>query len=307
MSLLSLIAALLLEHFRPLGSRNEIYVWFTRYGHYLEHHFNAGQKVHGVIAWILAVLVPAAVTGGIFYLLCSISNVLALVWSIAVLYLTVGFRTIGKTAEGIAASLRAEDYAGARAALASWHGRPTDEFDPAEISRVSIERTLTGAHRHLFGVIPWFVLLGPAGAVLYRFNQILAQKWGKLDQAEFGEFGQFTLRVFELLDWVPLRLTALSFAIVGDFEDAVYCWRTQAAAWAEKGLGVVLASGAGALGVRLGEPLRYEGSLHFRPEIGLGDEADADYLQSAVSLVWRAVVLWIALVLLFTIAKWVGG
>lgn len=307
MSLLSLIAALFLERFRPLSGRNELYGWFTRYAHYLEQHLNAGKKVHGVIAWILGVLVPAALTGGIFYLLSGLSAILALVWSIAVLYLTVGFRTTSNAAESIAASLRVQDYAGARTTLAQWHGRPTDEFDPAEIARVGIERTLTCAHRQLFGVIPWFVLLGPGGAVLYRFSQILAQKWSNLDQAEFGEFGRFTGQVFDLMDWVPLRLTALSFAVVGDFEDAVYCWRTQAAAWAEQGLGIVLASGAGALGVRLGEPLRYEGSVHFRPEIGVGDEADADYLQSAVSLVWRAIVLWLALVLLLTIARWVGS
>jgi cobalamin biosynthesis protein CobD/CbiB len=307
MSLLSLIAALLLERFRPLGSRNQLYSWFARYANYLEHHFNAGQRTHGIIAWILGVLVPVGVTGGIHYLLYSLNAVLALVWAIVVLYFTVGFRSTGKTAEGIAASLRVQDFAGARGTLTQWHGRPTEEFDPAEIARVGIERTLTCAHRQLFGAIPWFVLLGPAGAVLYRFSQILAQKWGNLDQAEFGEFGKFTSQVFDLMDWVPLRLTALSFAVVGDFEDAIYCWRTQAAAWAEQGLGIVLASGAGALGVRLGEPLRYEGSTHFRPEMGLGDEADADYLQSAVSLVWRAIVLWLALILLFTIARWVGG
>jgi len=105
---------------------------------------------------------------------------------------------------------------------------------------------------------------------------------------------------------LPLRLTALSFAIVGDFEDAVYCWRTQAEGWAQHGMGIVLASGAGALGVRLGEPLPVGGEVEFRAELGLGDDADADYLQSAVSLIWRAAVLWLALISLFTIATWVA-
>ena len=306
MSLLSLIAALLLEHFRPLGNRNEFHLWFTRYVQYLERHFNAGKNVHGMIAWILAVLVPAIVVGVIFHLLHNLSTILALAWSAAVLYLTVGFRTTGNHAESISASLRSEDYLAAKAALTQWSGRPAENFEPGDIARAGIERTLECSHRGLFGAIPWLVLLGPAGAVLYRLSQILAQKWGSLDQEEFGEFGKFAAQVFEWMDWVPLRLTALSFAVVGDFEDAVYCWRTQADTWMQQGMGIVLASGAGALGVQLGQPLRYEGTLEFRPDLGLGDEADADYLQSAVSLVWRAVVLWLALLLLLTIANWAG-
>ena len=90
-----------------------------------------------------------------------------------------------------------------------------------------------------------------------------------------------------------MRLTALSFAIVGDFEDAAFCWRTQAKEWAaqEGGehAGIVLASAAGALGVRLGGPLPVAGDKpDVRPEIGLGEEPDAELMPSAVGLVWRA-------------------
>jgi len=191
--------------------------------------------------------------------------------------------------------------------LAQWYGRPVDELGAVEIARVGIEQTLSCAHKNLFGVIIWFIVLGPAGAALYRLSQLLSQKWGSLDQRDFGEFGQFSARAFDLMDWVPLRLSAISFAVVGDFEDAVYCWRAQASAWAQQGIGIVLASGAGALGVKLGEPLSYGGNIELRPELGLGDDADADYLDSAVSLVWRAVVLWLALLLLVTLAGWVGG
>jgi adenosylcobinamide-phosphate synthase len=94
--------------------------------------------------------------------------------------------------------------------------------------------------------------------------------------------------------------------VVGDFEDAVYCWRMQAALWPDKFLGIILASGAGALGVRLGESLPYRGIIDFRPELGLGDEANADYLQSAVGLVWRVLILMLGLLVLLTFAHWLG-
>lgn len=307
MSLFSLIAALLLEHFRPLGGRNPVTLLFTRYANYLERHFNAGQNVQGMVAWLLAVLLPTLLIGGVYGALYLLNPLLAWALGAAVLYVVLSPKHFGSQADRVAAALRSGDLAEARRLLAQWHGRPADEFGAGEIARVAIEQALACAHKNLFGVIFWFAVLGPAGAVLYRLSQLLSQKWGGLDQHEFGEFGNFSARVFDLMDWAPLRLTAISFAVVGDFEDAVYCWRSQAPAWAQPGIGIVLASGAGALGVKLGEPLSYGGNIEFRPELGLGDEADADYLDSAVSLVWRAAVLWLVLFLLLTIAGWVGG
>jgi adenosylcobinamide-phosphate synthase len=306
MGLFSLIAALLLEHFRPLSNRSPIFVTFTRYAHYLERHLNAGQILHGVIAWGLAVMLPAILTGAMYAVLYQINLTLAWIFGAAILYLTIGLRYFSAPAESLAAALREGDPIQARKRLAQWSGRTTDEWDSTAVARVGIEHTLALSHKHLFGVLAWSVVLGPAGAVFYRLAQVVGQKWGNLDEYEFGRFGNFAAQVFEWVDWLPLRLTALSFAIVGDFEDAVYCWRTQAESWAQHGMGIVLASGAGALGVRLGEPLPIGGEVEFRAELGLGDDADADYLQSTVSLVWRAAVLWLALILLFTVATWVG-
>lgn len=307
MSLFSLLAALLLEHFRPLGGRNPVTLLFTRYANYLERHFNAGQSVHGIVAWLLAAFLPALVVGGAYAALYFLNPVFAWILGAAVMYAMISLKQVGSMAEQIAAMLRTENLDEARRTLSQWQGRPADEFPAGEIARASIEQTLVCAHKNLFGVIFWLVLLGPAGAVLYRFSQLLSQKWGGLDVHDSGQFGHFAVQAYELMDWMPLRLTAISFAIVGDFEDAVYCWRAQASMWVQQGLGIVLASGAGALGVKLGDPLHYGGSIEFRPELGLGDEADADYLDSAISLVWRAVVLWLVLLLLLTIASWVGG
>ena len=122
-------------------------------------------------------------------------------------------------------------------------------------------------------------------------------------------FGRPARGLVWLLDWIPARLTALSFAIVGDFEDAAACWRTQASAWAgEEGgehAGIVLASGAGALGIELGGSVpTVGGEPEERPELGMGDKAEADLLPSAVGLVWRALVLWLLLMLLLTLANW---
>ena len=108
-----------------------------------------------------------------------------------------------------------------------------------------------------------------------------------------------------------MRLTALSFAIVGDFEDAVVVLAhagavlgpRRRAAWRPASCSP---RGAGALGVQLGGPLRSRlaGDPLGRPELGLGEPPEPDVLPSAVGLVWRALVLWLLVILLVTLANY---
>jgi cobalamin biosynthesis protein CobD/CbiB len=308
MSFLSLLATLLIEQVRPLNPRSTVYRLFVRYANNLSRHFNAGERRQGMVAWLLGVLLWVAVALVVYYLLASISIVLAWAWNVAVLYVTMGFRQFSHGFTAIGEALREGDLDKARAELSEWRTEPADEYNSNEIAKVAIEEGLIGSHRHVFGVILWFLVLpGPAGAVLYRLSAMLYDRWGRSTDEEFAEFGGFARRAFEIIDWVPVRVTALSFAVAGDFEDAVYCWRAQAQAWMNPEQGIVLASGAGALGVRLGETLHHGGTVSFRPELGLGDEADVNYMTSATGLVWRALVTWMFIIGLVTVANWFGA
>ena len=307
MSFLALLAALLLDYFQPLPSHVRAYPWFSRYAHYLEHQFNAGAHRHGLLAWLLAV-VPLALLATLGYLfLDQLNTLLGWLWSVAVLYLAMGFRFLGVNAASIASALRGQKLDEAQRQLGQWLGRDTSSLSAGEVAKLGIEEILRSAYQHLFGVIIWFAVFGPGGALLYRLCQILSLKWGELDEREFGDFGKVATRVFTWMEWVPLHITAISFAVVGDFEDAMYCWRSQAGQWTQRGVGIVLASGAGAMGVKLGDAISGRDGIEPRPELGLGDEADADYLDSAVSMVWRALVLWLVLLLLLTLARWTGS
>ncbi|MFZ2540279.1 MAG: hypothetical protein WAW75_00735 [Gallionella sp.] len=113
-----------------------------------------------------------------------------------------------------------------------------------------------------------------------------------------GGLGGFARYAFYYLDWLLVRLTAMTFAIVGNFEDTIHCWRTQAASWSEIETGILLSSGAGAQGVRLGMPIPQGGLSVDRHELGAGEEADVDFMQSTIGLVWRSVVFWLLLMLL---------
>jgi adenosylcobinamide-phosphate synthase len=208
--------------------------------------------------------------------------------------------------------LRLDDLPRARARLGEWRGRSAEELSPSAVARLAIEEALIASHRHVFGVLVCFIVLpGPCGAVLYRAAAFFADVWGRHGDTDGGRFGRFAEQAFTFIDWLPVRVTAAAFAVVGNFEDAIYCWRTQAQLWPERRfgdeIGIVLASGAGALGVRLGTPLREAGSIVDRVELGTGDEANVDFMQNAVGLVWRAMLLWLVLLLLFSFAGMVGA
>lgn len=303
MSFLILLAALLLTYYRPLPLKFTIAHWHRDYSQLLERNLNDGNAHHGLIAWVLCALLPAVLVGVAYFALWRMAPPFAALWGVVTLYLVLDFRGFSRPAEAIAGMLRDNNIQGARERLQLWSGQSAEAYGNGEIARVAIETTLMRAHYSLYAPVFWFILLGPMGAVLYRLAQSVDHAWGREDI----QFNRVPRQIFYWLDWLPARFTAISFAVVGDFEDALYCWRTQAVAWKNEAMGIMLASGAGALGVRLGEPLPFKGILEYRPELGLGDAADADYLMSTVGLIWRALVLMLALMFLMTFANWLGN
>lgn len=312
MTLLAIILTLLLEQVKPLQERRFVLGPLARYALLFEHQFNDGQHRHGMVAWLLAVLLPAILLLILQAALWWYQPILLLVVSVGVLYLTLGFRHSSHYFTDIHLALRSKDIARARQLLAEWRSRSGDRLSSNEVARLAIEEALVTSHRHVFAPMLWFAVFGPAGAVFYRLALFFNDQWGgrvEIGQdIEFGEFGRFARKAYALIDWVPVRCTAVGFAIVGDFEDAIYCWRTQASTWAQNAYGILLSSGAGALGVRLGLPLHDDvGDLGDRPELGLGDDADADFLQSTIGLVWRTLVLGLLVLTLFWLGSLIGN
>ena len=303
MALLSIAVALLFEQLKPLAQQRFVLAPLARYAHFLEEHYNDGDRRHGMMAWLIAVLPMVAAVLVLQVLLAATQPLLALFLNVGVLYLTMGFRQFSHYFTDIHLALRMGELPHARALLGEWRSSPADQSGSGEVARLAIEEALVASHRHVFAPLLCFVVIGPAGALLYRLALFFWSRWGT---AEYGAFGQFASRAFAAIDWLPLRVSAAAFAVVGDFEGAVFCWRTQATHWPDASSAVLLASGAGALGVRLGSPIHAPDEIRERPELGLGEEADADFMQSTIGLVWRTLVLCLLLLGLFWVASWVG-
>ena len=305
MSLFSIILALALEQIKPLsGARVDALL--AAYGRRLEGWFNAGEHHHGIVAWCVGAALPAAVVLALQFALAWFAPLLAFVLNVAVLYLTVGFRQYSHFFTDIHVALRLGEIDRARALLGEWRGVNCDRLNSGEVARLAIEQALLHSHRHVFAPLLLFALLGPAGAVLYRLSLAFSRLWGEQGDRVSQAFAQFSRRAHAVVDWLPQRATAAAFAVVGDFEDAIYCWRTQSRVWPDASSGILLATGAGALGVRLGMPIHSGLDSDDRPVLGTGDDADADFMQSTIGLVWRTLVLGVLLLALFWVASWVG-
>jgi adenosylcobinamide-phosphate synthase len=320
MGWIAVVLTLLLEQLRPLPQRNPVYELAGTVADATREGMNAGRRRHGVYAWLLLIGGALVVAGAVYAFALSVSWWLALLLNVAVLYFTMGFRQFSHHLTEIQIALANGDLGAARRELAQWKGgaepaAPPAEIDADEIVRQACEHGLQLAHKHVFGVFFWFVLLpGPIGPILFRLSEYLARHWNRPATGPLpaDRFGAFARRAFAWIDWLPARLTALGFAIVGDFEGAIYCWRkvtrppaVDAGMPQPDSRTVVLAAAAGALGSRVFASA--ESSRHFDEEGlengGLAEPSTA-LLGAAVGLVWRALLLWLALLLLFSIAGW---
>lgn len=318
MTFLSILLALLFEQFKPLRADNPVYAAVKQLTARMEATFNAGQEGHGRTAWfvtMLALLVPATL---VWWLCARISPLLALAWNVLVVYLTLGFRRYSHYFTSIQLALNSGDEATARTLLAEWTRQDTTGMSTSEVSRLAVEKALVTTHRNVFGVFFWFAMpVGPAGAILYRVAEYLARAWNEPDHLKNEPFGRFARRAFDFLDWVPARLTAVAFAVVGNFEDAIYAWRNHAHRWQDEAIGIILSAGGGAMGLRLGSARENASDLPAADGVlgdalaadidaPVGEEATARALQSTVGLVWRALLLWMLLLLLLSFAVWLG-
>lgn len=306
MSFISILFALLLEQARPLAQINPVHNTVRTWVRWVLRNFDDGKHHHGWLAWGLAVLVPTLLAFAIHWVLVwTLGWVLAVLWNVAILYATLGFRQFSHHFTAIRDALHAGDEDQARQLLAQWMRMDASALPRSEIVRHVIEHSMLSAHRHVFGVFAWYTLLaalgmGPAGAVLYRVSEYVQTLTNRPVQPTSQPVSEAvkanSKAAWWAIDWVPARITALGFAFVGSFEEAVDSWRKYAANYPADNDGVVLAATAGAVNVRLG-PKEWDCT---------GQSPEPAHLRAVVGLVWRTVVMWMVFLALLSLARLIG-
>lgn len=329
MSFLAVLLALIVEQMRPLPQGNPIHEALGGWARWTARNFDAGREHHAWVVWAVTVLSPALLVWSVFALLNHYSLLLALAWNLVVLYLTLGFRQFSHYYTDIRDALEQGREDRARSLLRDWRHLDASELPRTELLRHVIEHALLAAHRHVFGVFFWFVFgsalgLGPVGAVVYRMSEFCSRHWAVKDRTLGAPTNALltlhSQQAFDVIDHVPARLTAAGFAVVGNFEEAVDCWRHHAGLWPHSNDGILLSAAAGAVGVALGgmhapelgqEVPRGFDTATWSEEFGAegstpGAMPQLGHLRSVVGLVWRSVVLWMALLALLSVVNLLG-
>jgi adenosylcobinamide-phosphate synthase len=249
-----------------------------------------GNRLLGLFAW-LAIVVPFVVMA---------ARLSTPVLDVLLLWLALGARSLTDHARAIAVPLAAGDLPAARQAVGMIVSRDTSKLDETGVAKAGVESVLENGNDAVFGALFWFVVAGGAGAVLFRLANTLDAMWGYKDERRVY-FGWAAARIDDVLNFIPARLTALTYATLGDARSAFACWRAQGRAWSSPNAGPVMAAGAGALKVSLGGTARYHGHDEVRPTLGRGPAPTAADIGRAVQLVERGVWCWLVALVLWVV------
>jgi len=283
-----IIIALLLDavvgeprRLHPLVGFGNLAIWCEQKLNNQNSQSQVGLRLYGLLAWMIVVL-PFVV--GVYFLekFSSVYQIefyagykIGLDIFVAILLLTIaiGTKSLIQHANAVGTALSENNIDLARERIAMIVSRDTTKSDEAAINRAAIESVLENGNDAIFAALFWFAVLGVPGVVLYRLANTLDAMWGYRTE-RYRYFGWSAARIDDVLNWLPARLTAISYALVGNTRSALRCWFTQARHWHGINPGVVMASGAGALQVKL------------------GGKASKD-IKRAIRVVQRSIIIWV--------------
>ncbi|KRB89017.1 adenosylcobinamide-phosphate synthase CbiB [Noviherbaspirillum sp. Root189] len=276
------------------ASRFHPLVGFGKFAGKIEALLNRGSSLYlrGVAGWMLAVVPLVALSITIIHLAHQMHWMFAAALHAILLYFCIGLRSLRDHIIPIAEALASGDLAAARKLTSRIVSRDTGRASEGDLAKAAVESTLENGNDAVFGTLFWFAVAGGPGALLFRLANTLDAMWGYRNP-RFLSFGWMAARADDVLNWIPARLTALSYGVLGDTRRARESWMTQAAAWPSPNAGPVISAGAGSLGLALGGTAEYDGIVETRPPLGIGREAQGEDIARAWQLVARTTLLWL--------------
>jgi adenosylcobinamide-phosphate synthase len=282
-------------------------VAFGRVAAWLERALNSDDRSGAVGRRTLGALVLAVLVG-VPVLATALAIAYAPLWAAwcihaAALYFALGAKSLQQHVRVVVDALGASDLPLARALGARIVSRDLGDAEAPDVARAAVESTLENGNDAIFGALFWFVILGAPGAIAYRLINTLDAMWG-YKTARYVFFGWAAARLDDAINYVPARLTALTYALLGDTRAGFACWRMQGGLWESPNAGPVMAAGAGALNVALGGAAQYHGQVEQRPQLGSGATPGAADIDRALTLVSSGVALWLAVLALVAVGAW---
>ncbi len=308
-TLIAVIFALALGHLAPgLATTVRQYDWFGVWLRWLTArsggHAGAGAEENagfwrGSYGIALALLPPVLLVGLFQFALHSpLAGVVGLLFGVVALFYVWGPRDLDAD---VSAVIDAEDTNARRAAAVRLTANSESGLGEAA---AMVEGVFASALRRWFGVLFWFLVLGAGGAVLYRLAALAAE--GEFADALHASTRAGARRFFALLNWPVAQAMTLSLALVGNFDTVLGVWRDANGASLQLDHAHLGAAARARVRCEIAEEtqeLIEEGATPGNAWVQLGE---APELRDAMSLVWRILLLWLAILALFVVAGWVS-
>jgi adenosylcobinamide-phosphate synthase len=293
---LLMLAGVLLDVLLGEARRWHPLVGFGKLAMRIERRMNRGSHriFRGLLAWSLAVLPLTAIAAWATHRY----GAFALAVHAGLLYFALGLRSLREHNLPIADALERDDLAAARQLTGRIVSRDTADASATDLAKASTESLLENGNDAVFGALFWFVVAGGPGVLLFRLANTLDAMWG-YRTPRFLLFGRCAARIDDVLNYVPARLTALSYVVLADHPRRAWrCWWAQAPGWSSPNAGPVMSSGAGALGLALGGAATYDGVAEMRPVLGYGVAPEGEDIRRAWRLVRSTTMLWLGTIAL---------
>lgn len=303
LTLLAVVVALVLGHMaQPLAAAVRHYGWFSDCLRWLDARFPQDQDHVWRGPWGIAIaLLPPLLAVGLFQLAlhAPFLGVAGLLFGIVVLFYCWGPRDLDLDVDAIVESR--DQPTRLQAAASLWPHGQAPSLDPASL----VSATFRNAKRRWFGVLFWFLLLGPFGALLYRLAALAAEGEAGTHLSAAALNG--ARRLLAWLDWPVAQLMTLSMALVGNFDAVLGAWKDNGGAAFDADADFLAAAGRASVRSDIADDAQDD------VESGVSDATtlvahlgELPELRDAMALVWRILLVWLAVIALFVVAGWIA-
>jgi adenosylcobinamide-phosphate synthase len=246
----------------------------------------------------IAIVVIVAGGAGLLGLTINIAAPAVLVALIGALGMAA--RSLYDHVAAVRSTLQAGDLAAARLAVGRIVGRDTADLDEPGVATAALESLAESFNDGVMAPLFWFLFAGLGGLFLYKAVNTADSMIGHTEP-RWRAFGWAAAKTDDVMNWIPARLTGGLIVLIGMRGFGVML--RDAARHASPNAGWPEAAMAGALGVRVGGPVRYDGVMTERPTFGDGRPPTAADLARGLSLYLRCIAV-VAGLLLFVGVAW---
>ena len=258
----------------------------------------AQQKLAGLLS-IPTLLLPFLF---LIYMMMKVAE-FPLLFDTLLLWLCLAWTPLRRDTKAAAKALDKNQKGVARARLAPWLLRKTDNLSPMGLCKAAVEMVMLRSCKEYFAVIFYYITFGAFFALCYRLIVILNQCWNpKLDR--YRHFGKAAHWLAFILQWLPSRLCWLTLVLLGHLRQSVKLAR-KARQWGNDSSLAILSATAGAFNLALGGPVYYNENKLRRPHIASDKprEPDSKAVRQAMMMVEKQLAVWLLFILLVSLIR----